>query len=165
MMDFEETVTIPHPDTDEPDFDPRDYVISSCRVVKGPTHWRITLFNRSGNAGTITVNAHDGAMVISRLMPPRLATLPVKAINTDAMAVAWNQARLATGQDRFLPPGSAPGIVRFLTQYHLHLVEAEAEPTPPCPTCSHPHPRWRYEQKCSECFYGTPIPLPKSLLL
>lgn len=42
-------------------------VVSSIRIDKNPRHWRITVFNRGGNAGTLCVDVEDGPTFVERL--------------------------------------------------------------------------------------------------
>ena len=54
-------------------------LVSSIWIMKNPHHWRITVFNRGGNAGTLTVNADDGPDFVRRLSAsdcPHLAEVP-----------------------------------------------------------------------------------------
>jgi hypothetical protein len=53
--------------SDDPE---RRALITSLRVEANPRHWRITVWNRGGKAGTLTVNAADGPAVVDRLIPP-----------------------------------------------------------------------------------------------
>jgi hypothetical protein len=46
----------------------RDAIISSVRCEKSERHWRITVWNRGGNAGTLCVNASDGPRVVDALL-------------------------------------------------------------------------------------------------
>lgn len=49
---------------------PRNQVLISCvRVEQGPGHDRVTVFNRGGNSGTLTVTKGDGATIARTLLP------------------------------------------------------------------------------------------------
>jgi hypothetical protein len=45
-------------------------LITSVRVQASPVHWFLTVWNRGGCAGSLTVNAEDGPAVLDRLLPP-----------------------------------------------------------------------------------------------
>lgn len=49
---------------------PRNQVlVSRVRVEPGPGHDRVTVFNRGGNAGTLTVARGDGVTIARSLIP------------------------------------------------------------------------------------------------
>lgn len=43
-------------------------LVTSVRVQTTPTHDLVTVWNRGGNAGTLTVQRHDGERVAARLL-------------------------------------------------------------------------------------------------
>jgi len=45
-------------------------IITSVLVKARPRHWDLTIWNRGGCAGTLTLNAEDGPAVLDRLLPP-----------------------------------------------------------------------------------------------
>jgi hypothetical protein len=44
--------------------------ISSVVVEREPGHWRMTVYNRGGMAGELTILREDGAAFLDKLLPP-----------------------------------------------------------------------------------------------
>ncbi len=44
-------------------------VVSSVRVEPGPRHDRVSVWNKGGLAGSLTVDAGDGEYIAARLLP------------------------------------------------------------------------------------------------
>lgn len=63
-----ETFWIEHRELNDPNFVPSDHLITSCRVVTGPVHDWVTIFNRGARAGRIVVDAGDGNALALRLV-------------------------------------------------------------------------------------------------
>ena len=51
---------------------PTGVIVSSVRIESNGHHDRVTIWNRGGNAGTLTVKAGDGKMIARWLMPERI---------------------------------------------------------------------------------------------
>lgn len=47
-------------------------IVTSARLDEGPRHDRLTVWNRGGLAGTLTVDAGDGIALLDRLIPHRV---------------------------------------------------------------------------------------------
>jgi len=62
-------------------------VVTSVRIEENERHWRLTVFNRGGNAGTLTVDANDGPVIVARLYTDHAAVR--------AEALAEVQAKVA----------------------------------------------------------------------
>lgn len=45
--------------------------VTSVRITVNPRHATITVWNRGGNAGTLTVDAEDGMDFVNKLLPPK----------------------------------------------------------------------------------------------
>jgi hypothetical protein len=45
-------------------------LITSVRVYRSPSHWRIAIWNRGGRAGELCVDAADGPGFLDLLLPP-----------------------------------------------------------------------------------------------
>ena len=45
-------------------------LVSSLNIEKNERHWYITVWNRGGHAGTLTVNADDGNKFVNMLIKP-----------------------------------------------------------------------------------------------
>lgn len=50
-------------------------IVTTLRVKKNPRHWQITVWNRGGQAGILTVDAADGQTVVNKLIPPNIQTV------------------------------------------------------------------------------------------
>lgn len=44
-------------------------LISSIRVTRNPRHWMLTVWNRGGRAGDLTVDAKDGPAIVDSFIP------------------------------------------------------------------------------------------------
>jgi hypothetical protein len=58
-----------HPNLNDKDFIKKNHIITSIRVDEDAGHDRITLWNRGGCAGTLTVDKGDGHTITRRLVP------------------------------------------------------------------------------------------------
>jgi hypothetical protein len=64
-----------------------DIIVSSVRMVTNGEHAYLTIFNRGGNAGTLTVSHHDRHTVIARLLRIQTNDLPRPGIVSEARIV------------------------------------------------------------------------------
>ncbi len=62
--------TFIHKDFDAPSGVRSDMLISSVRILPGPRHAQLIVFNRGGNAGHLTVEARDAEAIARRLLGP-----------------------------------------------------------------------------------------------
>lgn len=57
-----------------------DSLITSVRVHTTPSHDRVSVWNRGGNAGTMTVQRHDGERVAMRLLADDAEPYPMLVV-------------------------------------------------------------------------------------
>jgi hypothetical protein len=50
-------------------------IITTLCIKKGVRHWNITVWNRGGQAGILTVDAADGQTIVNKLIPPNIQTV------------------------------------------------------------------------------------------
>jgi hypothetical protein len=55
-----------------PQFISNQHLITSIRLVEGPGHDTVTVWNRGGCSGSLTVNLGDGMTIVDCLLPENI---------------------------------------------------------------------------------------------
>ena len=86
-------------------------VVTSVRIEENERHWRLTVFNRGGNAGTLTVDASDGPVIVARLYTDHAAVRAEALAEVRAKVV---DLPLMVGPDGGFELPQCLGMIRYV---------------------------------------------------